>query len=91
MFRKFKPKNLVRIDAIQLTAEVASKVAAHFNGRQFTEETDPGKSGVEFPTFAGVKKVYLGQYIIKKADGYDIVDAKKFEDEYELAVVRTAG
>lgn len=92
MFTVFKPKG-GRVKAVKVTLENVAELAKLFQGRVFgkdgADNASPRIDGFEYPTFDGIKKAALGDYVIDKDNGYDITQGKEFEDTYEPARVMT--
>lgn len=102
MFLMYKPKG-DRVRAEQVTAENVADLAKLFNGRLIKEgyaaddyTREPGQhadykiAGFEYPTFEGIKKINLGEWVIQNDDGtYRKMSDKEFTERYEQARVVT--
>src|ERR1051325_9341395 len=102
MFRVYKPKNFIKVRALQVTQQNVQDVAALLLGRVSEwDDNHPGDGsgslivkGVEVPTFEGAKRFEIGSWIIRAEDNtLSKMTAKEFEDTYEVArnTDKTAG
>lgn len=87
-FRVYKPKNLFRVKAEQVTKENVHEIASNLMGRVvFEDNTDnsvPG--GIAVPTFDGVKTFTIGTWILRSDDNTlsGMTDVE-FQKSYEVA------
>lgn len=94
MFRVYKPKNLFRLRAVQVTEKTLPEITSNLMGRVALSETDaengsPKVLGVDVPTFEGVKRFEVGTWIIKSEDNsLGKMSNDEFEKTYEVAVKR---
>lgn len=78
----------VDVEAVQLTAENATRIATWCGG-QLVEEIDPQDEtlkaqGMNVPTLEGVKRAHRGDYIIKNGKGeFYVRSAQYFESRFE--------
>lgn len=105
MFLRYKPKG-DRVNAEQVTAENAEALAKLFQGRVITAVSTiedgaldavsktPKVVGFEYPTFDGVRKYNLTEWVVQKDDGtYKRMTDQEFSEQYEpakLTVTRTS-
>ncbi len=98
MFRVYKPKGN-RVKADQVTRETLLEITNSLMGRVVKDypidaeiadedETEPVKVfiGFDYPTFEGVKRVSMGEWVVRHEDGrVEALSNKEFEEQYELA------
>ena len=92
MFRVYKPKNLYKIRAVQVTAENVGEIATNLMGRVVLSEESvprgetPPPIGVDVPTFEGVKRFNIGQWVIRSEDNsLTVMNHEDFDKTYEVA------
>lgn len=98
MFRVYKPKNFVKVRALQVTAENVNDVAALLLGRvgEWPDENYAGElpptgiapniRGVEVATFDGVKRFEIGSWVIRAEDNsLSRMSPEEFDKTYEVA------
>lgn len=99
MFKKFKPKGLQRIDAVQITTDTVVYLSGLFMGRLTEEQVNLAESavspfpepqmkvtGFEYPTFEGIKWAVLGEWVIRLDNGgHQVMSDKEFQETFEPA------
>lgn len=87
MFRVYKPKNVVRVKAVQVTKDNIQALADLLMGRVSIGD-DPGMpaSFLQIPTFDGIKTAEVGQWVLRnEANELIIMDNVDFEKAYDVA------
>lgn len=90
MFRVYKPKNFIKVRALQVTVANISEVAGLLLGRVSQWKTDvdeaPTTQGVEVPTFDGPLRFEVGSWIIRAEDNsLSKMSNEEFKKTYEVA------
>lgn len=102
MFRVYKPKNFVKVRALQVTKENVNDVAGLLLGRvAFSQEpvirgeaptSGPEAIGVDIPTFDGIMHFPIGEWVLRSEDNtLSRMSAGEFENTYEVARNMTGG
>lgn len=85
-FRVYKPKNLFRVKAEQVTKDNLQEIAANLIGRitPFTDDDD--RLCVEVPTFDGIMRFEIDSWIVRNDDNsLRKLSNEEFEKTYEVA------
>jgi hypothetical protein len=85
-FRVYKPKNVVKVRAEQVTEETIQEIADRLMGR-VSKPADPlGKEILEVPTLKGIVVFEIGTWILRN-DENEITKMSnaEFEKTYEVA------
>lgn len=92
MFRVYKPKNFIKVRALQVTAENIKDVAGLLLGRVKTEESLGAPTGIDVPTFDGPLRFEIGDWILRAEDNtLTKMSAEEFNNTYEVARNMTGG
>lgn len=91
MFRVYKPKNFVKVRALQVTKENAQDVAALLLGRVALSDTHAPDGtrdvlGVDVPTFEQPMHFEVGSWVLRADDNtLSKMSAEEFDKTYEVA------
>ena len=93
MFRVYKPKNFVKVRALQVTKDNVNEVASLLLGRvKFSDEpvprdgTKPEPVGVDVPTFDEPLHFEIGSWVVRAEDNsLSKMTADEFDKTYEVA------
>lgn len=92
MFRVYKPKNFIKVRALQVTNDNVNDVAGLLLGRVALSDTHvtagfvPEVLGIDVPTFDGPLRFEVGSWIIRAEDNsLSKMTNEEFEKTYEVA------
>jgi hypothetical protein len=86
VFRVYKPKNIVRVKAVQVTSENIQALADLLLGRVGTSVVYENQSNLQIPTFDGAKTFEISQWILRDDDNQlSAMDNVDFTKAYEVA------
>lgn len=86
MFRVYKPKNIVRVKAVQVTTQNIADLAQLLMGRVIRVGDGDNPTGISVATFDGVKDFPVGCWILRSDENeLSSMTDEEFQGVYEVA------